>query len=295
MFGGPIGCRCWGEWRCRSARRRAGSFRDSSPRLPVVVVAPALDGYGEEVDADWLLSRMVSPMPGDVDLLLDREASVIIAAGRDSATQALAAVEQLLASGAWPACFLLGVDSLVTSVRLAREVATGRVASGRNPTGFVPGEASAALLLSLDAGADCAAIIAGAGHCEGGAAYKTSAAVLAEAADRALADAHVRPRTLSAIAHDGPGNWEQLEELTLADAWPPLSLAPHAQRFIPAISTGEVGAASGILSLTVLSFLLMKGVLQRPALALFSSRGAARGAAVLVPAGPRVPRGVNDE
>ena len=260
----------------------------SGARLPVVVLAPALEGYGRS--ADWLLDRMLE----DADLPLDREASVVLAAGRGGEGPALATVARLLSSDAWPGCFLLGVDSVVEAARSAPDAVAARVASGRNPTGFVPGEAGAAALLSLDADPACAAIIAGAGHCVGGPAYRTPAAVLAEAAERALADAHVRPRTLSAVSHDGPGNWSQLEELSLADGRPPLSLAPHAQRFIPAISTGEIGAASGVLSLVLLSFLLMKEVLRRPALALFSGEGASRGAAVLVPAGSCVARGVND-
>jgi 3-oxoacyl-[acyl-carrier-protein] synthase-1 len=262
--------------------------RMGGARLPVVVLAPALEVYGR--DAGWLLRRILD----DTELPLDGDASCVLAVGRGGESQALALVGRLLLSDAWPSCLLLAVDSLVVAARLAREVATGRVAGGANPTGFVPGEAGAALLLSLRADAACAGVIAGAGHCEGGADYVTSAAVLVEAADRALGDAHVRARALSAVCHDGPGDWAQLEELALADGRPPLSLAPHAQRFIPAISTGEVGAASGILSLVTLSFLLTKGVLRSPALAMFTSDGAARGAAVLVPAGARAPRGVND-
>ncbi len=69
--------------------------------------------------------------------------------------------------------------------------------------------------------------------------------------------------------------------MAVADARPPLSLVPQAHRFVPSISTGEVGAAAGVLSLAILALLLSKGVLQRPALAIFAADGLARAAAVL--------------
>ncbi len=265
--------------------RGAASLPVSAPLpLPLIVCAPALELFG--CDADWLLRRMAE----DADLPIDRDASRVLASGRGDLSGALDVVARLLLLREWPACLLLGVDSLVASERLVREVASGRVAGPRNVTGFVPGEAAAAVRLSLRGQGDtddddgCPAIIAGRGHCVGGAEPGASASALAEAADRALAAAGLPAAALGAVCHDGSGDWGQLEELALADRKPPLALAPQAQRFMPAISTGEVGAAAGVLSLAFLSLLLSKGVLSQPALAMFSSDGAARGAAVLVPA-----------
>ena len=135
------------------------------------------------------------------------------------------------------------------------------------------------------------------GRCEGGAPFNTTAAALADAAERALASAGLTAPALAAICHDGPGDWAQLEEMAVADARPPLSLVPQAHRFIPSISTGEVGAAAGVLSLSILALLLSKCVLQRPALAIFAGDGLARAAAVLEPAAgppPGRPRQPND-
>ena len=248
------------------------------PPLPVVVCAPVLEPFGRE--ASWLLQRLLD----DADLALDPDGSRIIAGGRGVLPDALALVEQRLVSQEWPACFLVGVDSLVATARLAREVAAGRVAGPSNATGFIPGEAGAALLLSLRADAGSAAIIAGVGRCEGGPQFNTTAAVLADATERALANAGISAPALGAICHDGSGDWAQLEELAVADARPPLSLVPEAQRLIPSISTGEVGAAAGALSLAIVGLLLAKGVVQRPALAMFAAEGPARAAAVLAPA-----------
>lgn len=248
------------------------------PPLPVVVCAPVLEPFGR--DASWLLQRLLD----DADLALEPKGSRVIAGGRGMLPEALALAQQLLASHEWPACFLVGVDSLVAPARLAREVEAGRVAGPGNATGFIPGEAGAALILSLRADAGSAAVIAGVGRCEGGAPFNTTAAVLADAAERALANAGLAAPALGAICHDGPGDWAQLEELALADARPPLSLVPEAQRLIPSISTGEVGAAAGVLSLAIVGLLLAKGVVRRPALAMFAAEGPARAAALVAPA-----------
>ena len=263
-----------------------GDQLEAQPPLPVVVCAPALEPFG--CDATWFLQRLLD----DSDLALDPEGSRVIAAGRGGLPDALALVEQRLASQEWPACFLVGVDSLVATARLAREVAAGRVAGPGNATGFIPGEAGAALLLSLRADAGSPAIIAGVGRCDGGATVNTTAAVLADAAERALANAGVAAQALGVICHDGPGDWAQLEELALADARPPLSLVPEAQRLIPSVSTGDVGAAAGLLSLAMLGLLLAIGVVHRPTLAMFAADGPARAAAVLAPAAAATTRPV---
>jgi len=255
-----------------------GDPLEAQPALPVVVCTPVLQPFRR--DASWFLQRLVD----DADLMLDPAGSRIIAGGRGTVLDALALAEQRLSSQEWPACFVLGVDSLVVPARLAGEVVAGRVAGPGNATGFIPGEAAAAVLLSLRADAGSAATITGVGRCDGGAPFNTAAAVLADAAERALANAGVAATALAAICHDGAGDWAQLEEMAVADARPPLSLVPQAQRFVPSISTGEVGAAAGVLSLAIVALLLSKGVLQRPSLAIFASDGPARSAAVLEPA-----------
>jgi len=255
-----------------------GEPLEPPPSLPVVVCAPVLEPFGR--DASWFLQRLLD----DADLAFDPAGSRIIAGGRGTLLDALGLAEQLLSSQEWPACFLIGVDSLIAPARLAGEVEAGRVAGPGNATGFIPGEAAAVVLVSLRADAGSAAIISGVGRCDGGAPFTTTGAALADAAEQALANAGLAAPALSAICHDGPGDWAQLEEMAVADARPPLSLVPQAHRFLPSISTGEVGAAAGVLSLAIVALLLSKGVLQRPALAIFASDGPSRAAAVLHPA-----------
>jgi 3-oxoacyl-[acyl-carrier-protein] synthase-1 len=247
-------------------------------RVPLVICAPPLVAFGH--DASWFLRQVIA----DSQLPIDLDASQVIE-GRGSHVRGLAIAARLVSSESWPACLLLAVDSLITAARVARDLAAGRIAGDNNPTGFVPGEAGAALLLSArGVDASATAVIGGVADVMGGPAFETGAAVLAEAADRALAGVRLSGAALGAICHDGSGDWAQLEELALADGRPPLSVAPHAQRFLPAISTGDVGAASGVLSIALLAFLISKGVIRRPALALSSTDGPARAAVVLMPA-----------
>jgi len=281
----PLGAEIQGAERLRLlallALRECGAPLGSDPvpvPVPLIVCAPALATLGR--DAGWLLQRVIA----DSALPLDAGASAVLELGRDGTPQALALARRLVSSRAWPACVVLAVDSLVLPARLAPELAAGRVAGTRNPTGFVPGEAAAALLLTARAapGPAAAAVIAGTGH-SGGRSVLLTAAALAQATQRALGAARVSAAALAAVCHDGPGDWPQLEEVALADGRWPLWAAPQAQRLLPAISTGEVGAAAGVLSLAVLAFLIDKGVLSGPSLALFAGSGPTRAAAVLVP------------
>lgn len=285
----PIGAEAAGAERLHRlallALRQCGARLGLVP-LPLIVCAPSLGVFG--CDGASLLQRVIV----DSALPIDAGASLVLEEGRDGVLPALALARRLIASHAWPACLLLAIDSLLVPARIAREVAAGRVAGAHNPSGFVPGEAGAALLLSArgtkTGTATGAPLIAATGQAGGGPGLFTAAAALAQAAERTIASARLSAGALGAVCHDGPGDWAQIEELAVADGRPPLSAAPDAQRFLPAISTGDVGAASGVLSLAVLSFLLAKGVLTGPALALLVGEGAARGAAVLMPPGSAV-------
>ena len=144
-------------------------------QLPLIVCARALEPFG--CDADWLLQRMSDA----ADLPIDREASRVLASGRAELSGALDVVARRLLLQEWPACLLLGVDSLVAS---------------------------------------CPAFIAGWGSCGGGAEPGSSTAALAEAAGRALVAAGLSAAALGAVCHDGSGDWGQLEELALANRDP---------------------------------------------------------------------------
>src|SRR5256885_1241321 len=128
----PIGAELEGVDRLRAlallALRECGA-RLPDVRVPLGICAPVLGAFGS--DAGCFLRQVVA----DSGLPVDVDASRVIEAGRGAHVRALALARRLISVEAWPACLLLGVDSLITPARVARDLAAGRIASERTPTG----------------------------------------------------------------------------------------------------------------------------------------------------------------
>ena len=247
--------------------------------LPLLVCAPTAVDLGEPEGR--LLDRIVADAARPIDLSRSR----VIAQGKDALPEALAVAEQMLAARQVLGCYLLGTDSLIAPTRLRRLVRAGLVVDGVNSDGFVPGEGAAALLLVPRRDRATMAVIAGLGRARDADLANGEAATgraIGEAIDRALADAYVKPAQISAVVHDLSGQYALFEELALASARPPLVALPGLKMIQPAFATGEIGAASGVLSLAAAAFLLEHGVAREAAVALFTSDGPSRSAAVLV-------------
>ncbi|RWG53720.1 MAG: 3-oxoacyl-ACP synthase [Mesorhizobium sp.] len=69
-----------------------------------------------------------------------------IAHGRPSGIVALDYARRLLASGGVPSVVIAGVDSYLTSQTVAHYLSHNRILTPRNPNGFIPGEAAAAVI-----------------------------------------------------------------------------------------------------------------------------------------------------
>jgi 3-oxoacyl-[acyl-carrier-protein] synthase-1 len=110
-----------------------------------------------------------------------------------------------------------------------------------------------------------------------------SAQALVSAIDKALAEARLAKPIFSALVHDMAGSREGLEELNWAKTCQALSARSETEILCPYNSVGETGAASGILSLATLAFLIDKNVIAGPGLCLLASEGGKRGAAILTP------------
>ncbi|HLK92923.1 MAG TPA: hypothetical protein VKZ18_23725 [Polyangia bacterium] len=247
--------------------------------VPVVVCcaeAPDLGGpEGQLLEA--ILAGAAFPV--------DRARSRVLARGKDAVPEALALVARMLAAREVAGCYLVGADSLIAPRRLRRLVRAGTIVDGVNSDGFIPGEGAAALLLVAHADRATKAVIAGIGSARDAAAAKGEPATgraIGQALEQALAEARLKPAQLSAAVHDLSGRYEQFEELSLAAARPPLSSLPALKMIQTPIASGEIGAASGVLSLAAATFFLEHGVARDAAAALFTSPGPARGAAVLL-------------
>lgn len=78
--------------------------------------------------------------------LRPRHRTRIVAHGRPSGHVALEQARKLLATGAVPYVMIAGVDSYLTSRTIAHYLGRSRLLFARNPNGFIPGEAAAAVL-----------------------------------------------------------------------------------------------------------------------------------------------------
>jgi 3-oxoacyl-[acyl-carrier-protein] synthase I len=252
---------------------------ESPAALPLIVCAPSAVDLG--ATEGELLDRILA----DAALPIDLARSRVIARGKDALPEALTIADQMLRARQPGGCYLLGADSLVTPERLRRLVSAGLVVDGVNSDGFVPGEGAAALLLLPREDRGTMALIAGVGTARDPGLAKGAPATgqaIGQALEQAIAGARVRPALISAMAHDLSGSYALFEELALAIGRPPLASIRGLKMIQPAFATGEIGAAAGVLSLAALAFLLEREVAKEVAVALFTSDGPARGAAVLV-------------
>ena len=74
--------------------------------------------------------------------------SRVIAHGRPSGHVALEQARRLISSGETPYIMIVGVDSYLTSETIRHYIGENRILAPKNPNGFIPGEAAAAVLLS---------------------------------------------------------------------------------------------------------------------------------------------------
>jgi 3-oxoacyl-[acyl-carrier-protein] synthase-1 len=257
----------------------AAGLPPSPLAVPVFVCSAETSDLGSPEGE--LLEAILAGAPFPVD----RARSRILARGKDALPEALASIARLLTAREAPGCYLVGADSLIGRKRLRRLARAGTIVDGVNSDGFIPGEGAAALLLAPHADRATKAIIAGLGSARDAGLAKGQAATgqaIGQALDQALAEARLPPARLSAAVHDLAGQYALFEELALATARPPLASLPALKMIQPAIATGELGAASGVVSLAAAAFFLERGVAGEAAAALFMSAGPSRGAAILV-------------
>lgn len=267
-------------------RRQGHATRGSSESIPLLLATATADDL--PCHPEELLDRVVgagvegAAMGED----LDRRSSRVFPGGRQGALDALAAALALLTSGRAPACYLGGVDSLLDPVRLNQLLLDERLRDGPGREGFVPGEAAVFLKLEAHSGRQALGLVLGsaiAGAERGGAV--TAAPVpgfeLARAGTIALQEARLDPSQLVALVHDGSGEPAQSEELAMAITRLPFQGAGRLERWAPAFSVGETGAAAAALALAMTTFFVKEGVFQGPVLVCLLSEARVRAAVVL--------------
>ena len=92
-------------------------------------------------DAPRLAARIA-----DVAGLEMTAGTYVVAYGRPSGHVAIQQARRILAEGRCPYVIVCGVDSYLTGRTIDHYLATGRLLTSKNPNGFIPGEAAAAVL-----------------------------------------------------------------------------------------------------------------------------------------------------
>jgi 3-oxoacyl-[acyl-carrier-protein] synthase-1 len=212
--------------------------------LPVILCCPGPDEI--PCAPEDLLARLAAQEPA----LVAPQASRAFSRGRRDLQEMLAAVEKTLAPSSWPACVLLGVDSLLDPSRLAIVDHRRGLRSVEHPDGVLPGEAAVALLVgpSGKGGArpQIASLVAGQVP-----AATLPGAALGALVERALAEAGVQSAQVGAVVHDmtSPASLEELHSMMNR-----IPLAGVTQILAPCDTTGETGAAAAVLTLAVSAF-----------------------------------------
>jgi 3-oxoacyl-[acyl-carrier-protein] synthase I len=244
--------------------------------VPVVLCCPGADEVACAPQA--LLDRLVAQEPA----LVTAPGSRVFHGGRQDLPQALGSVDKLVAASAG-ACVLLGVDSLLDRSRLAMVDHRQGLRSPEHRGGVVPGEAAVALLLAPSqrgrARPQIAALVTGqvvAGSLPG--------ASLAALVERALAEAGVPAVQVGGVAHDLTGT-AGLEEIHVVMG--KLPLAGVTRLWTPHESAGEVGAASGILTIAMMAFFRERDVYPGAGLCIASDDNGFRAVALITMADGR--------
>jgi 3-oxoacyl-[acyl-carrier-protein] synthase-1 len=251
-------------------------------RAPVLICAPAVDDLGADPGV------LIDAVSADAALLVDKARSRVFPSGRAAFGQALGHADTLLRSGAVPACYLIGVDSLTESRRVTRLWEERRVFDPANRDGFVPGEAGVCVLLTGRVDERSMAAVTGFGVAEAPTEDLVTGAALSRAIAAAIGAAVIEPSAVGALVHDASGDRRSAEELTLASQREPFNRLGDVRVYAPADCTGEIGAAAGPMSLAMAAFFSAEGVdgfESAPALLACLAEGPARASVVVAPAG----------
>ena len=242
-------------------------------RTALLVVTPAslVERFGEGADNQKALrSAYLDPLADLFRQGLPSHARTLVSNGHAGTFPALERARHMLESHAVDRVIVAAADSFLDDLSLGWLVETDRLHSDENPVGLVPGEASAAVLLevapdALRRGARPDLLLeAVATDLEprndqpGLQARRRSQGIgLARAVSRCLADR--APGSFDGdLVVDLNGETWRAYELAMARV-ASRALSGTNRLVIPALSLGETGAASGVLSLCVGARSLTRG------------------------------------
>jgi hypothetical protein len=249
----------------------------ATQKIGLVVCAPSESDEPELADKG---NALLAALATDAQLSLSPRASRVFAAGRSAIFEALPFAVSVLAQPDVAAVCLLGIDSLVTRPRLRRALEQG--ATFGNGV-LAPGEAAAAVVFTRRPQPDSVALLSGVGFADEPSVkngQKNTGQGLQSAIANAVVDAGVSRASFAGLVHDGSA--KAAEELAWAKSNPLFANSPNLSLLAPSITTGDSGAAAGVVSLAAAAFLIEKSFWPGTTLCCFSDNHM-RGAVVLNP------------
>lgn len=254
---------------------------------------PLIVGVSERDRPDWpqgLESQLIAAVGRRLRVSFDPRHSRVICEGRTAVLSALADARQLLASGTAKRCIVAGVDSLLHSYCRGWLYRHQRLKLQENPDGLLPGEAAAALEVTLaeesHAEPDPQVLIAGLGFGDEKSTVLSGEPNLADglvqAVKTALAEAKMDLGDLDLRISDVNGEQYYFKETVNTMI---RILRVHKEAFPIwhyADSIGDVGAAAGAMLLGMAAVAFRKGYAPGPKAICQTSSDFGRRAAAVV-------------
>jgi 3-oxoacyl-[acyl-carrier-protein] synthase I len=199
--------------------------------------------------------RLAIDLSRELAIDFDPRHSAIIADGRASAVTALAHARELLETPSVSHVVIAAGDSLLVGPTLAAFEAEKRLLTAGNSNGFIPGEASVAVLVGRDTGRRPSLLFRGVGLARERATIRAEEPLradgLTEAIRLALTDAGCDMHDLDFRITDSSGEYYYFKEAALALSRTLRRRREEFDMWHPAECIGEVGAAAGAAALAV--------------------------------------------
>ena len=293
IIGAPVSVLPPGAWGpSRLAEMLAMSIADCArtsdrlltPGIPVIIGLAELDRPGGDGKFGATIMRLVEERLG---IRFDPQRSRTIASGHTSCFEGLLFAKGLLKDSDVDACLVCGVDSYLSARTLCWLDQNSRLKTPLNSDGVIPGEAAGAIIVERRPSGGTPVKVAGLGFGRELAPVLSSDPLLGvgltEAARNALNEASVELQDINFRLSDVTGESYGFREHALFVA---RLLRVHREEehpiWHPADSTGDTGAAAGLLQLVTAFHAFRKGYAPgRLALCATSGLSGSRAVAVL--------------
>jgi 3-oxoacyl-[acyl-carrier-protein] synthase-1 len=235
---------------------------------------------------DGLDSQLIAQLEADSGLSFHPHLSATLPYGRVGAAVALGHARQLIFEGTAEYVLIAASDSLLVGRTLALLEAEGRLLMPENSNGFVPGEASGAILVTRRSVRGPRLVCEGLGFAREPASINSEQPLrgdgLTKALTLALVDSGRAAHDLDFRITDLSGDQYYFKEADLAITRTLRQRKTEFDLWHPADCIGETGAAIGIVALTVALTACQKGYAPGPCILFHAGNDAGQRAAAVL-------------